>query len=72
MAIQILIGIDRTLLDQGQIHGGRGGATAPAFETNFMLLSSDFSPKYCIFIVTAPLFCLTAPPFKNFWIRPCA
>ena len=45
------------------------GAAAPPFETDFMLLSSDFSPKYCIFIVTAPPFCLTAPPFKNSWIR---
>ena len=47
------------------------GAAAPPFETDFMLLSSDFSPKYCIFIVTAPPFCLTAPPFKNSWIRHC-
>jgi hypothetical protein len=47
------------------------GAAAPPFETDFMLLSSDFSPKYCIFIVTAPPFCLTAPTFKNYWIRHC-
>jgi hypothetical protein len=45
------------------------GAAAPPYETDFMLLSSDFSPKYCIFIVTAPPFCLTAPTFKNSWIR---
>jgi hypothetical protein len=47
------------------------GAAAPPFETDFMLLSSDFSLKYCIFIVTAPPFCLTAPTFKNSWIRHC-
>jgi hypothetical protein len=45
------------------------GATAPPFETDFLLLSSDFSPKYSTFIITAPPFCLTAPTFKNSWIR---
>ena len=45
-----------------------GGSATPPFDTDFMVFSSDFSLKYCIFIVTAPPFCLATPrdaPFRR-------
>ncbi len=52
------------LVFRGGFAASEVGETVSPFETDFMLLSSDFSPKYCIFIVTALPFCLTAPPSK--------